>query len=332
MSRVLRAASAGLVLGLGLVVPPTAIATASADPIGNCTTTTGTIIAVDFSHWGGPVVRGCGVNDPSGYALLHAAGFSTAGDNHDGPAFICRIGNQAFRSGTQYPTAAQDPCILTPPAAAYWSYWVAPAGQNRWTYSQVGSTGTVPKPGEVELWTFGGTDLGGSSGSGVPSFSPDTIRAHNLTPTGTGANPGPTPTQPGAAPVTNASAPSASGPAATNASTPAPGGPGPSAVGHTSGNDPTSVSGATGAGGSKITTTSTPTTAKHGATGSDASGAIGGTASGAADTPRVVSAMPAPVAHHSSGSIAPLLVGIGLVAVLAAGTGWSMVRRRRRLQ
>ena len=99
-------ATAGLVFGLGLVVMPMPVTAAHADPIGNCTTTAGTIVAVDFSHWGGPIVRGCGVNSPSGYALLHAAGFSTAGDTHDGPAFICRIGNEAFEHGTQYPTPA----------------------------------------------------------------------------------------------------------------------------------------------------------------------------------------------------------------------------------
>ena len=66
-------------------------------------------------------MRGCGLHPSSGYALLHAAGFSTVGDNHDGPGFICRIGNGAFAGGAQYPTPAEDACILTPPAAAYLS-------------------------------------------------------------------------------------------------------------------------------------------------------------------------------------------------------------------
>ena len=128
---------------------------ASAAPISQCAPHLGTIVAVDFEHWGGPIVRGCGVGQRSGYDLLHAAGFTTAGDQHDGPAFICRLGNAAFHAGTQYPTPGQEDCVLTPPAAAHWSYWLAPAGQNHWTYSQLGAMSEVPKPGEVELWIFG---------------------------------------------------------------------------------------------------------------------------------------------------------------------------------
>lgn len=331
MSRVLRVATAALLLGLGLVAMPAAVTAASADPIGNCTTTTGTIIAVDFSHWGGPVVRGCGVNDASGYALLHAAGFSTAGDNHDGSAFICRLGNEAFQHGTQYPTPAQDPCILTPPPGAYWSYWLAPAGQNSWTYSGLGSAGHVPKPGEVELWTFGGTDLGGTAGSAVPKFGPDAIRAHNAAPTGSGARPGATPTTRGALVASPGVKPD-SGPMPTNATTPAPGGPVPTAVDASSGNGPTSARGVSDANGSKKPTSSTPTTTRGAASGSDPTTASGGTSSALPREPRVVSALPAAVQHDSSGSIAPLLIGIGLVAVLAGGTGWSMSRRRRRLE
>ena len=154
----------------------------TAAPISQCTPHSGTIVAVDFEHWGGPIVRGCGVGQRSGYALLHAAGFTSTGDQHDGPAFICRLGNAAFHAGTQYPTPGQDDCVLTPPVAAYWSCWLAPAGQNHWTYSQLGAMGEVPKPGEVQLWMFGGTNIAGTHGSGVPKFSPTKLRAHNPPP------------------------------------------------------------------------------------------------------------------------------------------------------
>ena len=57
-----------------------AVPGALAGPVGRCTPHSGTIVAVDFAHWGGPVVRGCGVRQRSDYDLLHAAGFTTAPD------------------------------------------------------------------------------------------------------------------------------------------------------------------------------------------------------------------------------------------------------------
>ena len=174
------AASFGLVVTVVLSIGSPGAA--HADPLTHCSTTVGTIVAVDFAHWGGPIVRGCGVNDASGYSLLHAGGFSTAGDSHDGPAFVCRLGNQAFDSGTQYPTSKQDACIETPSPSQDWSYWLAPAGRNTWSLSDLGAMSHRPKPGEVELWMYGGTNASGTSGSGVPTFSPNTLRAQNTQP------------------------------------------------------------------------------------------------------------------------------------------------------
>jgi hypothetical protein len=45
--------------------------------------------------------------------------------------------------------------------------------------------GVDPEPGSVELWVFGGTSTGGTSGSAVPSVSPDSLRARNTAPAGT---------------------------------------------------------------------------------------------------------------------------------------------------
>jgi LPXTG-motif cell wall-anchored protein len=176
VARVLRFGAAVLVASASMTVASSG--TARAAPLSQCGTHRGTIVAVDFAHWGGPIVRGCGLDQRSGYALLHAAGFITAGDDHDGDGFVCRLGDSAFHHGAQYPTAGNQACINTPSASAYWSYWIAPAGQNRWSYSQLGPLDDVPKPGEVELWTFGGTNTGGTSGSGLPSVSPDGLRAN----------------------------------------------------------------------------------------------------------------------------------------------------------
>lgn len=155
---------------------------ASSRPIGACTTTSGVILAVDFSHWDGPLLRACGTTPTTGYQLLNQGGWSTVGDNHDGPAFVCRIGYSGFRGGTRYPTASQEACILTPRGDAYWSYWYADPGHNSWSYGRLGAMTHYPKSGGVELWVFGKTDTAGTQGSGVPTLRPDSIRARNTVP------------------------------------------------------------------------------------------------------------------------------------------------------
>jgi hypothetical protein len=143
--------------------------------VSGCTSTTGSIVAVDYGPWGGPIARGCDTASPAhGITLLTDTGFTTAGDQHDGPAFLCRIGSPWFDSGTQYPTPATEACIVTPPAAAYWSYWLAQPGSDTWEYSPLGAYSDVPKPGEVEAWVYGGTNIEGTDG--LPTFTPDQVR------------------------------------------------------------------------------------------------------------------------------------------------------------
>ncbi|MFE4337154.1 prenyltransferase/squalene oxidase repeat-containing protein [Streptomyces sp. NPDC056831] len=162
-----------LVLGVGVAF--STASPASADPVEQCTATTGAFVAVDFGPFGGPVVRGCDTTPTTGYELLHEGGFSTTGTVHDGDGFICRIGNGSFNTGTQYPTPAKEDCVLTPQATAYWSYWIASPGQKNWTYSPLGAMSRTLKDGDVDAWVFGGTDVGGTTGK--PTFSPDDVRA-----------------------------------------------------------------------------------------------------------------------------------------------------------
>jgi hypothetical protein len=267
---------------------------AGAAPLADCTAHRGTIMAVDFGHWGGPIVRGCGLDQPTGYALLHAAGFTTAGDSQDGNVFICRLGDAAFRHGTQYPTPSEDACIVTPPGSAYWSFWLAPAGQNRWTYSSLGPLGDVPKPGEVELWKFGGTKIGGTSGSGVPHFSPNTLRAaaasssastHTTTSTTTTATQAPPP-PPTTTTTTTAKHAVAKPKRRTRRRRPA-----------------------------HAHAPSAPPTAARTTTTTQAS-------------PPIVAAQPTRT-RASAGSPVPLVVGICLAVALAAGGAWTAWRRRR---
>ena len=309
-SRVLRDLSWSC--GLALVVFTALGGSAQAAPLSACTPDTGTIVAVDFAHWGGPIVRGCGIGQRTGSALLHAAGFTTAGDLHDGPAFICRIGEHAFRDGTQYPTPRQDPCVNTPSTSRYWAYWTARSGQNRWSYNSLGPMGDVPKPGEVELWTFGATNIGGTSGSAVPRLSPSALRAQVTTPA-TGVPSGATPTRTGTTPKTAPAPATTSTPSTT---TPAP------PTGH-----PRASKSAAGArhkqrAPQKAAThrSQTPPRQHTQTRTTPARTAIG--------TPAVVAATP-PSQHHSSGSPVPLIVGLGLVALLAGGAATAARRRRR---
>jgi hypothetical protein len=174
-----RAAAAVALAAVGMVARP-GVALASAQPMGDCTTTSGVVVAVDFAHFGGPVLRSCGSTPTTGYDLLNQGGWQTTGTEHDGPGFICRIGYAGYDGGTQYPTQAQDNCVLTPPASAYWAFWYANPGQNTWSYSSAGAISTDPEPGSVELWVFGGTSDGGTSGSAVPSVGPGSLRATNV--------------------------------------------------------------------------------------------------------------------------------------------------------
>lgn len=280
---------------LAVAAPVGAAPTAGLD---QCTTTRGTIVAVDFGHWGGPVVRGCGVQsngqpDASGYVLLHDGGFTSAGTSRDGPAFICRLGSASFNGGTQYPTAAEDACNVTPPESAYWSFWLAPSGASSWQHSDYGATSDHPVAGEVELWTFGGTNTAGTntagtSGTGVPSSSLiNQLRAHNTTPVG-------------GAPATTSRG-SASGPG------------GGSARGST----------AASTRGTSVSTSpdapATPTTTTGPAAGTNTS----------SDGPAIVAARSTPTSHHDSGSVLPVVITVIILAVLLGLGGLSLLRRRR---
>lgn len=135
--------------------------TQGSTPITSCTSTSGVIVAVDLTHWDSGVwERGCDTTITTGYGALHAAGFTTAGDEHDGPDFICRINND--------PPPSEDPCIDTPPATAFWSYWHANAGASKWTLSSLGASSYVPKPGSVDAWSFGAGQ--------PPTFTPAQVR------------------------------------------------------------------------------------------------------------------------------------------------------------
>ncbi|WP_432129127.1 hypothetical protein [Streptomyces sp. bgisy082] len=81
----------------------------------------------------------------TGLAALKNAGFTIAGTQRWGEAFVCRIEGK--------PTAATEACVNTPPASAYWSYRHAPNG-GTWGYSQSGASGRKPAQGSFEGWSL----------------------------------------------------------------------------------------------------------------------------------------------------------------------------------
>lgn len=287
----LAAVCGGLTLGA-------APATASAQPMSACTTTKGVVLAVDFSRWGGPLLRSCGTTPTTGYTLLNQGGWASTGTQRDGPAFICRIGYAGYQSGKQYPTSKDTPCVLTPPATAKWSYWHADAGKNTWSYGQLGAMSYQPKPGSVDLWTFGATNSAGTEGR--PTFSPDSVRAHNTTSGGATSAPAKptdgsgTHTTAGAVPG-KTSRPAATTPSATRTTPP------------TTSASPTASATGT-ASGAPGTAAATPGTSSPG-------------------LPRTQDAEPTAAASHSSGSVLPFALTAAVVAVIA---GFIVVRARRR--
>lgn len=298
MSRGLRLLGAGLLLAAAVVASGPAVP-ARAAPVSQCSTTRGTIVAVDFGHWSGPIIRGCGVQrdggpEPDPYALLAGGGFAITYVN--GEPFVCRIGNAAFAGGTAYPTPAEDHCVVTPPASAYWAYWTAAPGATTWHYATMTDK---PVPGGVALWTFGATNSSGTQG-GPPAGLIDQLRAHNASPAGGTAASRPT----GRATAAGASTPG--GPGAT-----------PDAGRRSTSSVP---AGARAAG---TTTAPAPSNAGGGGSASPA-GSVGPDQPGAT---HVVSSV-AP-AQHGSGSAAPAAIAAVLVAAFGTAGGVSLWRRRR---
>ena len=151
---VVLAAVAGI-FGAPVLVGVGATAGASPLPLSRCTPTSGVLLAVDFGHWGGPIVRACGSTPTTGYTLVNEGGFSTAGTAHDGPGFVCRIASASFGGGASYPSTTEQSCVRTPHTSAYWSYWHAGPTQGSWSFSTLGAVSYSPQPGSVDAWAFG---------------------------------------------------------------------------------------------------------------------------------------------------------------------------------
>ncbi|GAA2325754.1 hypothetical protein [Dactylosporangium salmoneum] len=151
--RLVRAAAAAILAAAAGAAPPATPAGAGGTA-GYCPDATGVTVVVDFHELGGGVVIRCAPGEQgSGLTALQNAGFAVAGTNRWGLAFICRIEGR--------PTAASEPCVDTPPATAYWSYWHASNG-GAWVYSDKGVKNRTPPQGSFEGWSFSKNHTEGS--------------------------------------------------------------------------------------------------------------------------------------------------------------------------
>ena len=140
---------------------PALATTTLAGTAGHCPGATGVTVAVDLTAFGGGVKVRCAPGKPAtGVAALQQAGFTVAGTREAGLAFICRING--------FPTAAQQACITTPPATAYWAYYHALASATSWSYSSLGAASYKPPLGSIDAWAFGA--------SAKPSKTPAQVR------------------------------------------------------------------------------------------------------------------------------------------------------------
>ncbi|MBQ1083818.1 ABC transporter substrate-binding protein [Nocardiopsis sp. B62] len=154
LGRAVRAAAAALVVlgaaGGAVLAEPAADGVLAIDHSrgtpGHCPDADGVTVVIDFQELGGETIVRCAPGDQeTGHSALKNAGIEITGTNRWGEAFICRIEGK--------PGPDTEPCIDTPPASAYWSYWHAP-NDGTWTYSQWGVMNRKPPPGSFEGWSF----------------------------------------------------------------------------------------------------------------------------------------------------------------------------------
>jgi hypothetical protein len=129
---------------------------------------TGVTVVVDFQELDGnggtaaPTLTRCSPNPSpgtqrTGIQALQDAGIAVTGTAQWGLGFVCRL--QGRPTATESIPITGNPtyheaCVVTPPGAAYWSYWNADGSGTTWTYSNYGAANRNVVPGGFEGWSF----------------------------------------------------------------------------------------------------------------------------------------------------------------------------------
>jgi MYXO-CTERM domain-containing protein len=136
-----------------------------------CATAHGVTVVVEYGALGGGTDVDC---EPEGGGrtadrLLKDAGHALAYVQRF-PGFVCRVDG----------VPADDPCVNTPPADAYWGLWWSDGKTGKWSYASLGASSlNIPAGGYVAMvWD-------GTSGDVRPSTAATPHRAPPPTPTPT---------------------------------------------------------------------------------------------------------------------------------------------------
>lgn len=278
-------AIAALLAAGGVIATPAAAAT--------CSSTDGVSVVVDS---GNGIQTGCAPGDPaSAWAALESAGFRLEGTQRFPASFICRING--------YPAPADEPCVQTPPATAYWALWSAAAGGG-WTYSSTGAASLNPAPGSSVGVAFG---AGRQPGMAPPVVSPPSTTAPATTST--------------------TRAPTSSGTTSAHSET--------AGAQHTPAADPGSSTpgsstGAAGPAGTRTTSSPSATTSQPSTSATSTSGSRSTSSSSSATVPATTESPSAAASPQAGESPSPALIvaggaALGLLLVLGA----FVVRRQR---
>jgi hypothetical protein len=170
-----------LLAAIVLVAAGSTAVAASPASAAACTTASGVTVVVDFHELGGGVQQLCDAGGGGKYAstVFGESGFSLTRVQRE-QGFVCRVNNA--------PSSAQESCVSTPPADAYWGLWWSNGTSGTWTYASAGvDSQTVPAGSSVALsWN-------GSSTKSPPRSTPP---SHAASPSASGAGALPSPRAP----------------------------------------------------------------------------------------------------------------------------------------
>jgi hypothetical protein len=131
-----------------------------------CGSASGVSVVVDFHQLGGGVKTFCDAGGAGEYADAQFVGAGHALTYvQRQPGFVCRVDE----------VPSSDPCVVTPPATAYWSLWWSDGRSGTWSYASTGVASLkVPQGGYVALsWQQGKAKAApGVAPKAHPSSSP----------------------------------------------------------------------------------------------------------------------------------------------------------------